>query len=38
MAATVLHLMGINHESTLYTPLGRPIPLVEDGRPVTELT
>ena len=38
MAATVLHLMGINHESTLYTPLGRPIPLVEEGRPVTELT
>ncbi len=38
MAATVLHLMGINHDSTLYTPLGRPIPLVEDGRPVTELT
>jgi len=37
-AATVLNLLGINHEQLIYTPLGRPIPLVDGGRPVTELT
>ena len=30
--------MGINSDKIHYTPLGRPIPLVDDGRPITELT
>jgi uncharacterized protein (DUF1501 family) len=38
MTATVLNLMGINPHQILHTPLGRPIPLVDDGRPITELT
>ncbi|MBQ18160.1 MAG: hypothetical protein CMJ65_13665 [Planctomycetaceae bacterium] len=38
MAATVLNLMGIDHELILYTPLGRPVRLVENGRPINELT
>ena len=38
MTATVLNLMGINPQQILHTPLGRPIPLVDDGRPITELT
>ena len=37
MAATILQVMGIDHEKILYTSLGRPIPLVKDGKPVTEL-
>ena len=37
MAATVLHALGINHEQVLHTPLGRPVPLVDDGKPVQEL-
>ena len=38
MTATVLDLMGIDPHQILHTPLGRPIPLVDDGRPITELT
>ncbi|HAA59905.1 MAG TPA: DUF1501 domain-containing protein [Planctomycetaceae bacterium] len=38
MTATVLDLMGIDPRQILHTPLGRPIPLVDDGRPITELT
>ena len=37
MAATVLHLLGINPETILHTPLGRPVPLAEGGKPVYEL-
>ncbi|MBM83224.1 MAG: hypothetical protein CMJ78_21900 [Planctomycetaceae bacterium] len=37
MAATILHSLGINHETVLHTPLGRPVPLVDDGKPVNEL-
>ena len=37
MAATILKVMGIDYEKILYTPLGRPIRLVDGGRPVDEL-
>ena len=37
MAATVLYGLGINHETVLHTPLGRPVPLVDGGKPVLEL-
>ncbi len=37
MAATILYALGIDHERILHTPLGRPVPLVDGGRPVYEL-
>ena len=37
MAATVLSKLGINHETVLHTPLGRPVPVAGGGRPVSEL-
>lgn len=37
MAATILHALGIDHETTLHTPLGRPVELAGGGKPVTEL-
>lgn len=37
MTATVLQAMGIDHQTVLHTPLGRPIHLVDDGAPVHEL-
>lgn len=37
MAATILYALGIDHETVLHTPLGRPVPLVDGGRPVYEL-
>jgi uncharacterized protein (DUF1501 family) len=37
MAATVLHALGIDHTTTLHTPLGRPVELASGGRPVMEL-
>ena len=37
MAATVLYALGIDHETVVQTPLGRPVPLVDEGRPVYEL-
>ena len=36
-AATILRVLGIDYEKTLHTPLGRPIPVVDSGKPVTEL-
>ncbi|HUG93883.1 MAG TPA: DUF1501 domain-containing protein [Planctomycetaceae bacterium] len=36
-AATLLKILGIDHETLLYTPLGRPVKLVDGGRPVMEL-
>jgi Protein of unknown function (DUF1501) len=36
MGATILHVLGINPETILQTPLGRPVPLVEGGKPVYE--
>jgi hypothetical protein len=37
MAATILNTLGINYKKVLHTPLGRPVPLVDGGKPVTEL-
>lgn len=37
MTATILHLLGIDHQTVLHTPLGRPVPLVDGGRPVAEV-
>jgi hypothetical protein len=37
MAATVLDRLGIDHTRLVHTPLGRPIPLVDDGHPVREI-
>lgn len=37
MAATILHVLGIDPQAIVHTPLGRPIPLVDGGRPVSEL-
>ncbi|MBQ18520.1 MAG: hypothetical protein CMJ65_15505 [Planctomycetaceae bacterium] len=34
---TILTMMGINADRTYYTPLGRPVPLVKDGRFLGEL-
>jgi hypothetical protein len=37
MAATILRTLGIDHKKVMHTPLGRPVPLVDGGNPVTEL-
>jgi len=37
MAATILKALGIDHETTLSTPLGRPVQIAGGGRPVHEL-
>lgn len=37
MAATILKVMDIDHEQILHTPLGRPVKLVDGGKPVDEL-
>lgn len=34
---TICHLMGIDADKTHYTPLGRPVPIVDGGRVVREL-
>jgi uncharacterized protein (DUF1501 family) len=37
MAATVLSRLGIDPGTILHTPLGRPVPLADGGKPVSEL-
>ncbi len=37
LAATIHHALGIDHEMRLIDPLGRPVPLVDGGRPLVEL-
>lgn len=32
--ATLLNILGIDHQATLLTPAGRPMPLVKDGVPI----
>ncbi len=34
---TIFHLMGIDCDKTYYTPLGRPVPIVNGGRVLQEL-
>jgi hypothetical protein len=39
VAATVYHHLGINaREVTFYDPLNRPLPLLDRGEPIRELT
>jgi hypothetical protein len=37
MCATVLDRLGIDYTKVMHTPLGRPVPLVDDGHPVREI-
>jgi hypothetical protein len=37
MSATILRVLGIDHETIVHTPLGRPIPMVDGGKPIGEL-
>ena len=37
LAATMFHLMGIDGEEVFYTPEGRPVKIVNDGRVIREL-
>jgi hypothetical protein len=37
LAATIYTLLGIDPASTLYTPDGRPVRIVQDGEPIREL-
>ena len=37
VAATILDVLGIDYRTVLHTPLGRPIPLVDGGKPIAEL-
>ena len=37
MCATILKVLGIDYQKVLRTPIGRPVPLVDDGKPVDEL-
>jgi len=37
LGATILKVMGIDHKKVMYTPLGRPVPLVDTGKPIKEL-
>ena len=37
LGATILHVLGIDHRTVFHTPLGRPVPLVDGGKPIHEL-
>jgi hypothetical protein len=37
LAATILQVLGIDYAKVLHTPLGRPVPLVDGGKPIREL-
>ena len=37
LGATILKVMGIDPKKVMYTPLGRPVPLVDAGKPIKEL-
>jgi len=37
LCATILHVLGIDYHKMLYTPIGRPVPLVDGGKVITEL-
>ncbi|HWB07650.1 MAG TPA: DUF1501 domain-containing protein [Pirellulales bacterium] len=37
LAATILSVLGIDPQTTLYTPLGRPVPLVNGGKTIHEV-
>ena len=37
MAATLLTILGIDPDTPLHTPLGRPVKLADGGKPVREI-
>ncbi|MEO1970647.1 MAG: DUF1501 domain-containing protein, partial [Pirellulaceae bacterium] len=37
VSATILKVLGIDHKQVLHTPLGRPVPVVDGGKPISEL-
>jgi hypothetical protein len=37
LAATIYHLLGIDYNEVFYTPEGRPLKIVDDGRVIREL-
>ena len=37
LAATIYHALGIDPEMRVIDPLGRPVPIVDGGRPIVEL-
>ena len=37
MATTILHVLGIDHRKVMHIPLGRPVPIVDDGHLIHEL-
>ncbi|MBI2805558.1 MAG: DUF1501 domain-containing protein [Planctomycetes bacterium] len=37
LMATIYHLMGIDINEEFYTPEGRPVPIVSNGRPIREI-
>lgn len=38
LTATILSTLGVDPRTIIHTPIGRPLPLVADGRPINELT
>lgn len=37
MAATIYKTLGVDYSQTYYDPLGRPLPILDSGRPIREL-
>jgi hypothetical protein len=37
LAATIYHALGISHELQVRDPQGRPVAIVDGGRPIVEL-
>ncbi len=37
LAATIYHLMGVDYSKSYYGPLGRPLPILDKGRPIHEI-
>jgi len=37
LAATIYHLLGVNPKEEFYTPEGRPVPIVNGGKVITDL-
>ncbi|HEY2159496.1 MAG TPA: DUF1501 domain-containing protein [Isosphaeraceae bacterium] len=37
LAATIYHALGISHDLQVHDPQGRPVAIVDDGRPIVEL-
>ena len=37
LMATVFHVLGIDHKLQYLSPSGRPVYMIEDGKPIGEL-